>query len=58
MKTIHKLQKPFFPSGIMDLGALASSKYAACGDTPQILLRRALAPAASLYLAVCRASDL
>jgi hypothetical protein len=25
---------PFFPSCIMDLGALASFEYAACGDTP------------------------
>jgi hypothetical protein len=34
MKTIIKPRKPFFPSGIMELGALASSGYAACGDTP------------------------
>ena len=34
MKTIVKPRMPFFPSCIMDLGALASSEYAACGDTP------------------------
>jgi hypothetical protein len=34
MKTIMKPGKPFFPSCIMDLGALASPKCAACRDTP------------------------
>ena len=34
MKTIIKPRMPFFPSCIMDLGALASSEYAACGDSP------------------------
>ena len=34
MKTIIKFRMSFFPSCIMDLGALASSEYAACGDTP------------------------
>jgi hypothetical protein len=37
MKTIIKPQKPFFPSCIMDLGALASPEYPACGDTPTAL---------------------
>jgi hypothetical protein len=61
MKTIIKLRMPFFSSCIMVLGALASPECAACSHTPQdshILLRRTLAPAARLYLAVCRASDL
>jgi len=34
MKTLIKLRKRFFPSCIMDLGALASPEWAACGDTP------------------------
>jgi hypothetical protein len=37
MKTIIKPRKPFFPSCIMDLGALASPEYPACGDTPAAL---------------------
>ena len=37
MKTIAKLQMPFFPSCIMDLGTLASPGDPACGDTPAVL---------------------
>jgi hypothetical protein len=55
MKTIIKPRMTFFPSGIMDLGALFSLERAACGGAP---VGRPLAPAARLCLAVRRASDL
>jgi hypothetical protein len=61
MKTIIEPRMPFFPSCIMVLGALAAPECDACDDTPAVLhifLRRTLAPAARLYLAVCRATDL
>ena len=38
VKILIKLREPFFPSGIIDLGALASLEYPARGDIPAWLL--------------------